>query len=142
MPGAYAVAQSLCVCLCSAPNSLRARQRNNECASRLAGLGSALAHFATCLQNYRVFSGDTAYNSLYGNPSYRERLLRMQSGQEAETDVQTDSQSRLCPAEALNTSVGRSALALPSIGFWTQGATTGQTCSGRPGQGREASCLT
>ena len=49
---------------------------------------------------------------------------------------------RLCPAEALNPSVGQSALALPLIGTWTKGATTGQTCSGQPGQGRGAACLT
>lgn len=50
--------------------------------------------------------------------------------------------SHLCPAKALNPSFGRSALTLPLIGLWTRGATTGQTCSGRPGQRRGASCLT
>lgn len=43
----------------------------------------------------------------------------------------------LCPVAAINPSVGQDALALPLIGIWTKGATTGQTCSGQPGQGRE-----
>lgn len=48
----------------------------------------------------------------------------------------------LCPDAAINPSVGQNALALPLIGIWTKGATTGQTCSGQPGQGRGAVCLT
>lgn len=47
-----------------------------------------------------------------------------------------------CPAEALNPSVGQNALVPPLTGVWTKGATTGQTCSGQPGQGRGAARLT
>lgn len=133
------------VCACAQPRiSLRACQRNKECAPRMAGLGSELAESATCLRNYRVFGGDPSYNSLYGKQSYRGWLLRMQTDKrhrQREMYRQIH-RSRSCPAEALNTSVGQSALALPLIGTWTKGTTTGQTCSGQPGQGGEASCLT
>lgn len=41
----------------------------------------------------------------------------------------------LCPDAAINPNVEQNSLALPLIGIWTKGATTGQTCSGQPGQG-------